>query len=142
MDNLNAYVENASQTISEVMLASAEEHTVPLAQALAPKRTGTLADSISAEQDEENGIDLVADVAYAAYLEYGTRAHDIYPRRARVLHWNTGGEDFFSKVVHHPGIPAGKYSFLGPAVEETIDEVAQDVVEALAEIIETGEAPQ
>lgn len=123
------------------MLASAEEHTIPLAQALAPKKTGALADSISAEETEETGIALVADVAYAGYLEYGTRAHDIYPRSAKVLHWNTGGEDMFAKVVHHPGIPAGKYSFLEPAVEETIDDVAEDVVEALAEIIETGEAP-
>lgn len=30
--------------------------------------------------------------AYAPFVEFGTRPHDIFPRNARVLAWTTGGE--------------------------------------------------
>lgn len=40
---------------------------------------------------------------YAIYLEFGTAPHIIRPKNAKALHWKSGGNDVFAKVVHHPG---------------------------------------
>lgn len=44
------------------------------------------------------------------FVDEGTVAHIIRPRNAKFLHWNTGGEDFFAKEVHHPGTKAQNIS--------------------------------
>lgn len=43
-----------------------------------------------------------ADTPYTGYVIRGTPAHEIRPRRARVLHWNRG-EDVYAARVFHPG---------------------------------------
>jgi len=42
------------------------------------------------------------------YFEYGTKAHSIFPVRAKVLHFFINGEEIFAKNVRHPGTPAWK----------------------------------
>jgi hypothetical protein len=58
---------------------------------------------------------------YGAYIEYGTKAHDIRPKRAKALrfmvghHAIVGGEIVFAKRVRHPG--TDPMPFMGPASE-------------------------
>jgi hypothetical protein len=70
----------------------------------------------------------------AVFIEHGTRAHPIVPRRARVLAWpasagdrrlsgaaRTGTTDFiFARRVNHPGTKANP--FLVPAGEDALEE--------------------
>ena len=70
----------------------------------------------------------------AVFLEFGTRAHVIRPRRASVLRWpanasdrrlsgsaRSGTTDFiYAREVHHPGTKADP--FLVPAGEEALEE--------------------
>lgn len=48
---------------------------------------------------------LVNATPYARFIEYGTKAHVIRPRKAKILRWysHASGGWAFAKVVHHPG---------------------------------------
>jgi Bacteriophage HK97-gp10, putative tail-component len=112
-DRFANFREIVPDLIKETMLESATENIVVVAKTLAPKKTGTLQNSISAvDSGNVNEILIVADEFYAPFLEYGTRAHLIQAGTSKALHWTQGGQDFFAKSVMHPGIPAGKFSFI------------------------------
>ncbi|MCL5068057.1 MAG: hypothetical protein M1368_06870, partial [Thaumarchaeota archaeon] len=70
---------------------------------------------------------------YAPFLEFGTRPHTIEVKNARALHFQKGGQDVFAKSVQHPGIQAGKFSFIGPAIEEGIGKLVQDLLKMFEE---------
>jgi len=80
--------------------------------------TGRLRQSISAVSVGFGRVKVGTNVSYARIHEFGgkTAPHDIYPRRARALHFTIGGQEIFARVVHHPGsnIPARPY--LRPAL--------------------------
>lgn len=38
------------------------------------------------------------------FVDRGTKAHDILPRRAKVLRWDRGGRTVFAKRVHQRGL--------------------------------------
>ena len=40
------------------------------------------------------------------YLEWGTTAHMVRPRKMKALHWKEGGQNYFSKGHMVSGIPA------------------------------------
>ena len=70
-----------------------------------PVRTGLLRSSI-----EKGGFGDFLYVSmgnprayYAPYVEYGTRPHVIYPRRARALRFEVRGKTVFARYVRHPG---------------------------------------
>jgi hypothetical protein len=44
------------------------------------------------------------------FVDEGTKAHIIKPVKAKMLHWQENGEDFFAKEVHHPGTKAQNIS--------------------------------
>ena len=44
------------------------------------------------------------------FVDEGTKAHIIRPVRAKMLHWQENGQDFFAKEVHHPGTKAQNIS--------------------------------
>lgn len=45
--------------------------------------------------------------AYAFFVHEGTRAHEIRPKRGKVLTgWSYGGKPVFTPLVHHPGTKA------------------------------------
>lgn len=46
---------------------------------------------------------VIANADYSADLEYGTKAHTIKPKNAKVLHFQKDGQEVFAKVVKHPG---------------------------------------
>lgn len=49
---------------------------------------------------------------YASYVEHGTRAHIILPRRARMLRFEVkSGAVVFARAVRHPGTPAFRFLY-------------------------------
>jgi hypothetical protein len=97
------------------------------AKALAPRKTGNLQRSIRLGTVSERGAQIVAggltNIGYAAFVEYGTKAHDISPRHKKVLRFasSPGGRRLsgsprrgagvvFARRVRHPGTKA--HSFL------------------------------
>lgn len=70
--------------------------------------------------------------AYAIYVEYGTRPHDIYPRGlpdgALALHWKSGGQDIFAQHVWHPGTEGQAFVM---SVIARADDIAQSVANRL-----------
>lgn len=102
--------------------------TVAEAKRLVPRKTGNLARTIRPGTISRDAALVRAggtsQVGYAAYVELGTRAHDIVPTRAKVLAW--GGErrlsgrlrsgakaTHFARRVHHPGTKAKPYLIPG-----------------------------
>lgn len=76
--------------------------TVRLAQAAVPVRTGELRRSIRVGSVSSQGA-IVTASPVAAYIDRGTRAHDITPVRARVLAFDDDGPRF-AKRVRHPRV--------------------------------------
>lgn len=80
-----------------------------------PEKTGALQESI--EHHLENG-DLIVSATgddertYAAYVELGTRPHEIRPDAKQALHWPGAAHPV--AVVHHPG--TRPMPFLRPAL--------------------------
>jgi hypothetical protein len=119
----------AEDIITQVMLDSANENIIVVAKSLAPKKTGQLAGSIEAIPGEKPMQILIrSDRFYARFLEYGTKAHLIVPRNAKSLHWVSGDVNYFAKSVQNPGIEQGKFSFIGPAIAEGIEQLVRDVL--------------
>ena len=129
-----AFQDDAAEQIQEAILDSIQENVIPLAKALAPKKTGALVASIDVIPSEPPNILLVAHKFYAPFLEFGTRPHNIEARNAKALHWQKGGQDFFAKKVHNPGIPPGKFSFLGPALQEGVEKIVNAIEERMISI--------
>ena len=46
---------------------------------------------------------VIANASYSADIEYGTKPHVIQPKTASALHFQSDGEDVFTKKVNHPG---------------------------------------
>lgn len=134
MQKCTAFKSDAPTLIQGTILDSVEKNVVPIAKALAPKKTGALVASISGIPSEAPNVLLVADKFYAPFLEFGTRPYVIQARSAKALHWVSGGLDFFAKSVMSPGIPEGKFSFLGPALQEGVEKIVADIEEMMVEI--------
>lgn len=100
------------------------------------RRTGRLAESIRSEMRENAntlyGLVYSTGVVYAAIHEHGgrTKPHDIYPRNARALHFFSGGNEVFAKVVHHPGSLIPQRSYLRSSLAELKGKIAADIERA------------
>lgn len=46
---------------------------------------------------------VIANASYSADIEYGTKPHVIQPKNANALHFQSDGQDVFTKKVNHPG---------------------------------------
>lgn len=71
--------------------------------------TGELDRSINVETtDAFKSVRVGSDVMQAVFIEYGTRAHDIEPKKAQALmfFWPKIGMDMAAKKVRHPGTKA------------------------------------
>ena len=63
-------------------------------------------------------------------LEFGSIAHDIYPRYAKMLHWvSKSGEHIYAKHVKHPG--TRPYPFFYPVVWASSIKIHKRIVEAM-----------
>lgn len=106
-------------------------------------RSGALRDSIQLDvepQDALIGATIYAngDAPYAAILEFGgkTSAHEIVPDKAKALAFLMNGKRVFARRVQHPGSTFPARSYLGSALDDQSDDIAQglqDVVVATAE---------
>lgn len=99
------------------------------------RKTGNLGRTIRLGpiNDQAETVEIMAggsaNVGYAAYLEFGTKAHDIVPRTKKALAW--GGKrtlsgrlasgstpTMFARRVHHPGTRA--YPYLVPGAKSAL----------------------
>jgi hypothetical protein len=95
-----------------------------------PIRSGFLRESITAAELPD-GFMVYPTASYAAYVEYGTRPHTIFPNKAKVLRWtNEWGATIFARHVHHPGFP-GRFF-----VQKTFEFVNVELRRLYAEIVE------
>ncbi len=127
-------------TIADRLLNRWQMRTVQLAKARVPKRTGNLQRSIHPGSLRGLSATVEASAEYAAYIEYGTRAHIIRPRTRRALAWNDNpgarrlsgnlrsgfSPNVFARLVRHPGTSA--QPFLGPSAREALDELDTDPI--------------
>ena len=93
------------------------------AKALVPRQTGHLARSIVPGSISGTSALVEARTPYAGYVEFGTAAHTIRPRKAATLAWpanasgrrlsgrrrTNSGRLIFAKQVRHPGTKAQPY---------------------------------
>lgn len=97
---------------------------------LAPVKTGNLRRSINLGRVTARSAETIARADYAAYVEYGTRAHEIRPRNRKVLAWKKGGRTIFARRVQHPGTRA--QPFMVPGAERAVSGVGlKDKIVAL-----------
>lgn len=114
-------------TLGLAVEGRAREHTERF------RKTGNLGMSIHVAEYDEDSVRVVADADYAPDVEYGTKPHEIVPRRARALRWATspggarltgsprrGAEVAFARRVQHPGTKAQPY--MRPAADEVLGE--------------------
>lgn len=98
------------------------------AKRLVPRRTGNLGRSIVIGHVEPLSAQVKATANYAAYVELGTRAHEIKPRKAKMLRFAPGSGSrlsgtprknaqniIFAKKVRHPGTKP--HPFMAPAIK-------------------------
>lgn len=123
--------------------------TVREAKLLVPRKTGNLGRSIHLARYSQTEAIVEAGANYAAYVELGTRAHEITPRAKKALRWAataagrrlTGtprraaqrgglGGVVFAKRVHHPGTKAQPY--LLPGAQKAVGKagLAFEIIEA------------
>lgn len=85
---------------------------------LAPVKTGNLRRSIHLGRVTDRSAETIAGADYAAYVEFGTKAHEIRPRNARALRWKVPGGFRYATRVRHPGTRARP--FMIPGAEQAI----------------------
>ena len=82
-------------------------------------KTGNLRRSIHLGRVTSTSAETIAGANYAAYVEFGTRAHEIRPRTKKVLRWKDGsGNVRFARRVQHPG--TRKQPYMIPGAEAAI----------------------
>jgi hypothetical protein len=70
-----------------------------------PKRTGRLSESIVKRfYDSDDGFTVViaALQPYALYVHEGTKAHTVYPKKAKALRWYVDGKPVFAMKANIP----------------------------------------
>jgi hypothetical protein len=93
---------------------------------LAPRKTGNLARTIHLGAVTPTRAETIASADYAAFVELGTRPHEIRPRNRKALRWaadgasarlsgtpRSGGRVRFARRVMHPGTRAEPYMIPG-----------------------------
>lgn len=89
---------------------------------LSPVKTGNLRRSIHVGHVSDRSADTIASAQYAAFVEYGTRAHEIRPRSKSVLRWKDKGGNFrYAARVRHPGTRAQPYML--PGAERAVSDL-------------------
>lgn len=98
---------------------------------LVPRKTGNLGRSIGLGSISPTAVVTKATAVYAAFVEFGTKAHDIVPRVKKALRFapggsgrlsgapRSGGPVVFAKRVHHPGTKA--QPFMVPGARKAVE---------------------
>lgn len=103
------------------------------------RKTGNLGRSIHTENLTATSVDVVASAKYAAYVEHGTRPHEITPKARKALRFapsaggrrlsgtpRVGADVVFAKRVHHPGTRAQPY--LIPGAKKAVSDAGADII--------------
>lgn len=135
IEGLNLAREAVKPVVEKASLAMALQ-VRRLAQDKAPKRSTTLAQSITAEPIEYGAQTTVEEI-YGIYVEEGTGmfdprgAHLIYSSTGGPLHWQEGGEDHFAMWTR--GMEA--QPFFQPAIDEAMPFVEEEMGRAVDSLI-------
>ena len=108
---------------SRVRLAALAGAFVEKAKQLAPVETGRLRNSIVMQGEGSFKIVAEAKAPYAGFVEYGTRPHEIRPRRRRFLRFTVDGKVVYATRVHHPGTSPKPY--WRPALEHAAEKLPE-----------------
>jgi phage gpG-like protein len=137
-DRLRAALVEKVEALAQNLFAQVD---VNLSGGVLQTRSGALRDSIEmqlSEQDDSIGAEIFSDgsVPYAAIQEYGgkTAAHQILPDKARVLAFVMNGKQVFARTIHHPGSQIPARSYLGSALDEQRDDIAQELTDVVLSI--------
>lgn len=102
----------ALKVIARNYLTDIAEEVKDAAKTLVPVRTGNLKNSIVRYPAGTDTERIHAMAHYAAYVELGTRPHEIRPNSKSALYWT--GRAYPVSRVQHPGATANPY--LRPAL--------------------------
>lgn len=81
-------------------------------------------------------VEVSSTAPYVSYVVHGTPPHVIQPIHASVLHWEEGGDQFYRRVVNHPGARANPFPeramrAVEPLLKRRLREVVTDTMEGL-----------
>ena len=129
----------ASARTPQALLRSLAVLVVQNAKVAVPRRTGNLARSIQVGQASATSATVVAGASYAAFVELGTRPHEITPAAKSALRFaasaggarlsgspRKGAAVVFAKRVHHPGTKP--HPFMLPAARKAVADAHLDDV--------------
>lgn len=124
---------------NERILATIGTAAIREAKLLVARKTGNLGRSIHMEQPSATQVKLVASARYAAYVEHGTRPHEITPQAKKALRFaasasgrrlsgspRRGAAVVFATRVHHPGTKAQPY--LLPGAKKAVNDAGAKVI--------------
>lgn len=104
----------------------------------APVDLGDLKQSIASIKVDNKTVKILANATgnapYAAHVEYGTKAHEIKPKKGKALKFKVGGKDVFAKSVKHPGTK--KQPFFFPAFFKGKAQFIEDLEQLLIDTFE------
>lgn len=126
-------------TKTEKMMAAIGLSAVANAKLTVARKTGNLGRSIRMTELTPESVRIVAGARYAAYVEHGTRAHEITPNAKKALRFaasasgrrlsgspRRGAQVVFAKRVHHPGTRA--QPFLIPGALKAVKDAGANVI--------------
>ena len=129
----------SSTKMTERMMATIGLAAVANAKVLVARKTGNLGRSIHTEGLTATSVWIVVGARYAAYVEHGTRPHEITPQAKKALRFaasasgrrlsgtpRRGAAVVFAKRVHHPGTQA--QPFLIPGAKKAVADAGADVI--------------
>lgn len=148
ISKLSAYLHKfTDQVIENVVKAQSETARQVWEDVVntAPMDTGGYVSSIKVSQTEKKGNTITTEIytdatvstlGGATYnlgylLENGTSPHLIEPVNSNVLHFQIGGEDIFTKRVHHPGTIAQPH--FQPALDKNRQTYLENIRKAVKE---------
>jgi len=97
-------------------------------------RTGFLQESIGWEPLGKYKAKVFVNAEYASFVEYGTHAHRIKPKKTKALRWEEEGQYFFAKSVWHPG--SREYPFFYADFEVRAASATQEFIEVIREFLD------
>jgi hypothetical protein len=106
LDKMNkGFLRGAKQTRNILKRAMQKSlvATTNISKASAPVKTGRLRRSIHNVMKNIMHGEVSTATEYAKFVELGTRAHAITPKKAKVLAFKVDGRMVFAKRVWHPG---------------------------------------
>jgi HK97 gp10 family phage protein len=131
-DALKQASQESGVTTQQVLVQSAN-HILAEMEARVPVKTGRLRTSLSIRVDTDK-VTIGPDTPYAGYVEFGTKPHQIRPKKpGGVLMFTMGGQKVFARSVQHPGTRAQPY--VRPAFEAWVDSLGTMAAQANIKVI-------